>query len=96
MNRKDITVGETYIGEKGDLRRVVGIGSVYAPHKSTTDRVWVAYEMVSESNKNKGGQMGVSNDGFPIFHCSLTAFRVWAKEAADIKVVYAHSSNAIH
>lgn len=80
MKREEIIQSKEYSGEKGDVRRVIGIGPSYAPHKHTTDKVWVAYEEMSSPPKNKGGVQGVSKVGFPVFHCSLTAFRTWAKK----------------
>ena len=53
MDRLDIIVGETYIGKEDDVRRVVGIGESFAPHRHTTDKVWVAYEAITPPAKNR-------------------------------------------
>lgn len=95
MNRDEITEGTTYIGAKEDVRRVIGIGTSYAPHQHTTDKIWVAYEEISEVRKNKGRPQGRSKDGFPIYHCSLTAFRLWAEELGDLVMIDVPASTPV-
>ena len=96
MNRDEIGVGKTYIGEKEDVRRILGIDQSFAPLAHTTDKQWVAYELITEPPKYKEKPKGVSKDGFPIYYCSLTAFRLWAKEEADFKLVYIQHSEKLH
>lgn len=83
--RSSFKIGTTYIGSKNDVRHLIGIGKEFAPHNSTTDKTWVAYELLSPELKNHTGQRrGFSERGLPIYCCSLTGFRLWARKVAVI------------
>lgn len=84
LPRNSFKVGVTYVGEKGDIRRLIGIGKEFSPPRFMLDRMWVAYELLSlELPNHKGRRKCYSEAGLPVYHCSLTAFRFWARRVAD-------------
>lgn len=84
LPRNSFKVGITYVGDKSDLRRLVGIGREFAPHGATTDKTWVAYELLTpELPNHKGRRKCYSEAGLPVYHCSLNAFRFWARRVAN-------------
>lgn len=84
LPRNSFKVGVAYVGEKGDIRRLIGIGHEFSPPRFMLDRMWVAYELLSpELPNHKGRRKGYSEAGFPVYYCSLTAFRFWARQIAN-------------
>lgn len=84
LPRHRFKVGVTYVGNKGDIRCLIGIGKEYAPHVATTDKTWVAYELLTpELPNHQGRRKCYSEAGLPVYHCSLTAFRFWARQVAN-------------
>lgn len=84
LPRNSFKVGITYVGEKGDIRRLIGIGHEFSPPRFMLDRMWVAYELLSpELPNHKGRRKAYSEAGLPVYHCSLTAFRFWARQVAN-------------
>ncbi len=88
LPRESFAVQTTYVGSKGDIRHVIGIGPEYAPHGATADKTWVAYELLSPELPNQtGNRKRFSDQGLPVYHVSLTAFRFWARHVAVLSEV---------